>query len=392
MKLAYFDCFNGISGDMVLGALADAGLDFSVWKAEVEKLGLEGYSVSKKKVRRAGFPGTKVTVKVTGPQPERKYSDIKRLIEKSGISPASKKAGLDVFRTIAEAEARAHGVGPEDVHFHEVGAVDSIIDIVGSAIAIDLMGVERIVSSPLNLGSGMVRFSHGTFPVPAPATAEVIKSRAVPVFSSDIKAELTTPTGAAIITTLADGFGPMPQMNVQSTGWGAGDREFEGTPNMLRVFTGESADAFEEDEVIITEANIDDMDPRIYEYVMERLFEEGALDVWLTPIIMKKSRPAVTLSAMAAPDRTDRVAETILFETTTFGIRSYRAGRKKLEREFMEAGAGRGTARVKIGRSGKRVIKAMPEYEDIKMIAKKTRKPLREVLAEIIKVLEKQQL
>ena len=392
MKLAYFDCFNGISGDMVLGALADAGLDFYAWKAEVEKLGLEGYSVSKKKVRRAGFPGTKVAVKVTAPQPMRRYSDIKGLIEKSGISPASKKAALGIFKTIAEAEARAHGVGPEDVHFHEVGAVDSIIDIVGSAIAVAIMGIERIVSSPLNLGSGMVRFSHGTFPVPAPATAEVIKSRTVPVFSSDIKAELTTPTGAAIITTLAGSFGQMPQMQVESTGWGAGDREIEGTPNMLRVFIGEMGEAYEEDEVVITEANIDDMDPRIYEYVMERLFEEGALDVWLTPIIMKKSRPAVTLSAMAAPDRADGMAEIILFETTTFGVRRYRAGRKKLEREFIEADAGRGSARVKIGRSGKRVIKSMPEYEDIKAIAKKTKKPLREVLAEFIKALEKQQL
>ena len=390
MKIAFFDCFNGISGDMVLGALADAGLDFSAWKAEVEKLGLEGYTISRKKVRRAGFPGTKVNIKVTAAQPERKYSGIRKLIEKSGISSASKKMGLDIFRTLAEAEARAHGVSPEEIHFHEVGAVDSIIDIAGSAIALSMMGVERIASSPVNLGSGMVRFSHGTFPVPAPATAEIIKSRSVPVFSSDVKAELTTPTGAAIITTLSESFGPMPQMEVHSTGWGAGDREFEGTPNMLRVFIGEAVDSYEQDEVVITEANIDDMDPRIYEYVMERLFEEGALDVWLTPVIMKKSRPAVTLSVMAAADIADRMAEVILFETTTFGVRRYRAGRKKLAREFIEAAAGRGSAKVKVGRSGKRIIKAMPEYEDIKAIAKKSKKPLREVLAEVIKVIEKQ--
>lgn len=378
MKTAYFDCYCGISGDMVLGALADAGLDFKAWLAEIDKLGLSGYDISKKKVKRTGLAGTKVTIKVTEPQPARHLAEIERLIGRSKISSTAKEKSLRVFRRLADSEARAHGVAVEKVHFHEVGAVDSIIDIVGSTIALEMMGIDNILSSPLNLGSGTVKFSHGTFPVPAPATAALIKG--FPAYASEIKAELTTPTGAALITTLAEGAGPMPQMTMEKIGYGAGSRELPETPNMLRVFIGETAGAYEQDTVSIIEANIDDMDPRIYEYVMERLFKAGAVDVWLTPIVMKKSRPGVTLSVMADASKISSLVDIIMNETTTFGVRIYEAGRRKLAREFKDVGTKYGKVSVKVGLVGGKAVKAVPEYEDVKAAAMKSGRPLREIL------------
>lgn len=378
MKIVYFDCFCGISGDMVLGALTDAGLDFKAWVAEVEKLGLTGYDISKKKVKRAGLSGTKVTIKVTEPQPARHLAEIERLIGRAKISPVAKEKSLRVFKRLAEAEARAHGVAIEKVHFHEVGAVDSIIDIVGSTIAIEMMGIENILSSPLNLGSGTVRFSHGTFPVPAPATAALVKG--FPAYASEIKAELTTPTGAALMTSLAEGAGPMPHMTVEKIGYGAGGRELPEIPNMLRVFIGKIDVSYEQDTVSIIEANIDDMDPRIYEYVMERLFKAGAVDVWLTPIVMKKSRPGVTLSAMADASKTSSLVDIIMTETTTFGVRIYEAGRRKFAREFKEVSTKYGKVSVKVGLVGGKAVKAVPEYEDVKAAAIKSGRPLREIL------------
>jgi uncharacterized protein (TIGR00299 family) protein len=363
---------------MVLGALADAGLDFKAWLAEVEKLGLSGYTISKKKVKRAGLAGTKITIKVTQPQPARHLAEIERLIGRSKISPLAKENSLRVFRRLGEAEAKAHGVPVEKVHFHEVGAVDSIIDIVGTTIALEMIGIKNILSSPLNLGSGTVRFSHGTFPVPAPATAALVKG--FPAYSSDIEAELTTPTGAALITTLAESAGPMHQMTTERIGYGAGGRELPEMPNMLRVFIGETAGAYEQDTVSIIEANIDDMDPRIYEYVMERLFKAGAVDVWLTPIVMKKSRPGVTLSVMADASKTSSLVDIIMGETTTFGVRIYEAGRRKLIREFKEVGTKYGKVSVKVGLVGGKAVKAVPEYEDVKAAAMKSGRPLREIL------------
>ena len=381
MKTIYFDCFCGISGDMVLGALTDAGLDFKAWLAEVEKLGLSGYDISKKKVKRAGLAGTKVTIKVTQPQPARHLTDITRLIGKSKISPAAKERSLQVFKRLAEAEAKAHGVDVDKVHFHEVGAVDSIIDIVGSTIALEMMGIDNILSSPLNLGSGTVRFSHGTFPVPAPATAALVKG--FPAYASEIKAELTTPTGAALMTTLAEGAGPMPSMATEKVGYGAGDRELPEMPNMLRVFIGDTAGSYEQDTVNIIEANIDDMDPRIYEYVMERLFKAGAVDVWLTSIVMKKSRPGVTLSTMADAPKTSALVDIIMAETTTFGVRIYEANRRKLARKFKEVNTKYGKVSVKAGLIGGKAVKAVPEYEDVKTAAMKSGRSFRDILDSI---------
>ena len=382
MKTVYFDCFCGISGDMVLGALTDAGLDFKAWLAEVEKLGLNGTAISKKKVKRAGLAGTKVTVKVTQPQPARHLAEIEKLIGRAKISPYAKEKSIAVFRRLAEAEAKAHGVSVEKVHFHEVGAVDSIIDIVGSIIALEMLGIKSILSSPLNLGSGTVRFSHGTFPVPAPATAALIKG--FPAYASEIKAELTTPTGAALITALAESAGPMPQMTSEKTGYGAGDRELPEMPNMLRVFIGETAGSYEQDTVSIIEANIDDMDPRIYEYVMERLLKAGAVDVWLTPIVMKKSRPGITLSAMADASKTSTLVDIIMAETTTFGVRIYEASRRKLARDFKEVSTKYGKVSVKVGLIGGKAVKAVPEYEDVKAAAMKAGRPFREILDTLV--------
>jgi len=381
LKTLYLDCYSGISGDMLLGALLDAGLSYKAWLAEVGKLGLSGYTITKKRVIRSGLSGTKVTINVTAKQPHRNLSDITRLIGKSKVSKTAKDNTLRVFGRLAKAEAKAHGEPVEKVHFHEVGAVDSIIDIAGAAIALDMMGIEAVYCSPLNLGSGTVTFSHGTFPVPAPATAELVKG--FPAYMSDTKAELTTPTGAAIATTLSSGFGPMPVVNVRAIGYGAGGREIPGSPNMLRVFVGDSDGGYEVDSVNLIETNIDDMDPRIYEYVMERLFDAGALDVWLTPIIMKKSRPAVTLSVLAVPSVTDELIDIVLKETTTFGVRVSEVSRRKLSREFKEVKTRSGTAKVKVGSKKGKQLKAVPEYEEVKALAKKSGRPLKDILHEI---------
>ena len=285
-----------------------------------------------------------------------------------------------MFGKLAEAEAKAHGVGMEEVHFHEVGAVDSIIDIAGTCLAVEMLKPDKIFFSALNLGSGTVKTAHGVLPVPAPATAELIKG--IPAYQSAFPAELTTPTGAALAATLADGFGPMPLMEVKAAGSGAGDIELSGMPNLLRVFMGEQdgGGGYEEDTVVLVETNIDDMDPRVYEYVIERLFEAGALDAWLTPVIMKKSRPAVTLSALSEPGKKSAIIDIIMEETTTFGVRISEYSRRKLARGFKETATPGGSVRVKVGQKNGKILKAVPEYEDAKAAAKRSSIPLKDLL------------
>jgi pyridinium-3,5-bisthiocarboxylic acid mononucleotide nickel chelatase len=385
LKLIYFDCFSGISGDMVLGALIDAGLNFKAWKSEMEGLGLSGYTLTKRKVTRGGLAGTKLTVKASDGHPHRGLAHITGLIKGSKIDKAAKKDAVRIFNRLAEAEAGAHGVAVEKIHFHEVGAVDSIVDIVGASVALRIMGAQRICSSALNLGSGTVKCAHGTLPVPAPATANLV--RGFPAYSSDIRHELTTPTGAAIVTTLASSFGPMPPMRVTSVGYGAGGREIPGFSNLLRVFVGEQDEDYEHDTAELIETNIDDMDPRIYEHVMERLLGAGALDVWLTPVIMKKSRPAVTLSVLAGPGSAAALSDILLRETTTFGVRVSRVEREKLARRFTEVITAHGTVRVKMGMAGGRTLKAVPEYEDVKAVAKKSGRPIKVIIKEVERLL-----
>jgi uncharacterized protein (TIGR00299 family) protein len=381
MKIAYFDCFAGISGDMILGALVDLGLDLRILEERLKNLRLDGFHLEAHKVKRCALTGTKVEVVVDHHQhAHRHLSHILELIEASDLTSKSKQDCVAIFRRLAEAEAKVHGTSVEQVHFHEVGALDSIVDIVGSAVALNELGLERIYSSPLHLGSGFVMAEHGRLPVPAPGTAELIKG--VPTYASDIEGELTTPTGAAIITTLASRFGPMPAMKVESIGYGAGTRENPTLPNLLRVMIGEEEVGLEGDTISILESNIDDMNPQFFELLLERLLEAGALDVYLSPIYMKKSRPAVQLTVLCSGDKVEACTRTILEETTTFGVRISQAMRKKLLREIREVQTRFGPVRVKVGRMGERITDLSPEYEDCKALAKSQQRSVREVYQE----------
>lgn len=381
MKIAYFDCFSGASGDMILGALIDSGLPLEELKAALASLKLSGIDVKASPVKKGALVGTKVDVLVPpGPSHHRHLSDIVELIDKSGLDQDVKEDAKRIFRRLAEAEAKVHGTDIEEVHFHEVGAFDAIADIVGSAFGIRRLGVEKLYASPLNLGSGTVRTEHGHLPVPAPGTAELL--RGIPIYSTGIEGELTTPTGAAILSTLVVRFGPIPQMTLERIGYGAGSKELAQQPNLLRLLVGETKDTFEEDRITVLEANIDDMNPQFFEPLLERLFQEGALDVFITPIMMKKFRPAVKLTVLAEPSLMEALSAIILRETTSFGVRLYEAGRRKLRREIIKVQTRFGPIRVKAGYWGEELLILSPEYEDCKPIALSKRVPIREVYEE----------
>lgn len=369
MKILYFDCFSGISGDMVLGAMADAGVDIEVIKKELKKLDLDGYKLRISKVKRKGIKGTKLDVIVD----EKKhlhhttYKYIKRMIERSRLSKKIKEDSLKIFKNIAEAEAKIHRTSVDNVHFHEVGAVDSIVDVVGAAICINILSPDIILSSPINTGMGMVKTEHGILPVPAPATAEML--RGFPSYSSDIKFELATPTGVGIITTIAKASNTIPNMKTNAIGYGAGSKDFLDSPNLLRIMIGEGYSPSEQDSITVIESNIDDMNPQFYDHIMNRLFKGGALDVFLTPIIMKKNRPAVKITLLSEIDNVNNLADILLSETTSFGLRMYKTERVKLKREIKVIKTEYGNAKVKIGKRNSKIIKVVPEYEDCKRIA-----------------------
>lgn len=389
MRIAYFDCFSGISGDMVLGAMLDAGVDIESVKRELMKLNLDGYEIRVSKVDRNGLAGTKVDIVVDKEKHihSANYGDIKKIIKKSGLSERIKNNSIRIFKRIAEAEAKIHNTPIDNIHFHEVGAVDSIIDIVGAAVCIDLLAIDEIISSPVNTGSGTVKTKHGLLPVPAPAAAEML--RGFPFYSSDIKFELATPTGVGIITVMAKEFNLMPLMNTTAIGYGAGSSNFLNLPNVLRIVIGETYNPLECDSVIVIESNIDDMNPQFYDHIIDRLFEAGALDVFLTPIIMKKNRPAVKISILADKDNTDRLAEILLKETTSFGLRMHSVGRIKLEKEIKTIETEYGNVKVKIGKRDGRIINIAPEYEDCKRIAKERGVPIMEVYEKVKSAAEK---
>jgi uncharacterized protein (TIGR00299 family) protein len=381
MTLAYFDCFSGISGDMTLGALVDAGMSIDALRSELSKLNLPGYRITAEKVTRSGIAATKVNVDLDDKkQPVRHLSDIRTIIESSLLSQAVKQKSIRIFERLAEAEAKVHGTTPDNVHFHEVGAVDAIVDIVGSVIGLDLLGVAEILGSSINLGSGTIRSAHGTLPVPSPAASELLKG--VPVYSSSILFELTTPTGAAIISTLSSSFGPLPRMKINRIAYGAGNKDFPEQPNVLRLFIGESVSAYEEDSSIVIETNIDDMNPQAYDYIIEKLMEKGAQDVYLTPIIMKKGRPAILLSVLTDKTRIDVVLNTIFRETTSIGVRIQEVGRNKLTREIREVETVYGKVRIKVSKRGDEVLTVTPEYEDCRKIAEERQIPLKQVIEE----------
>jgi hypothetical protein len=332
-------------------------------------------------VKRSGLAATKVHVLLDEKeQPARHLSDIQRIINGTSLSAAVRRKSLSIFERLADVEAKVHGTTPGNVHFHEVGAVDALVDIVGSVIGIEHLGITEIISSPLNVGSGTVHTDHGKLPVPAPATAELLKG--IPLYSSSVTFELTTPTGAAIISTLASSFGPLPRMRMDRIAYGAGNKDFPGQPNVLRLMLGTLEAPYAEDSSVMIETNIDDMDPRLYGHLIEQLMAKGAHDAYLTPIIMKKGRPAVLLSVLTDASRSDALLDMIFRETTSIGVRIHDVGRKKLDREVRAVDTRYGTVRVKISRRGSEVLTVTPEYEDCRRIAEAMKVPLRAVLEE----------
>lgn len=385
MRTAYFDCFSGISGDMCLGALVSAGVPLGRLKRELGKAPVSGYRLSSRKVRRAGVEALKVDVEITEKvEKNRRYKDISKIVRESRLSPSVKERGLRIFKCLFEAEALVHGGAYTKVHLHELGAVDALVDVLGTLICLEALGIERVVASPLNLGGGTVATSHGELPVPAPATLRLLEG--APVYSSGHPYEFTTPTGAAIIAGVASAFVDMPLMRLEGTGAGAGGRNVRGRPNVLRVLIGETLAS--EDEVAVVETNIDDMDPRLYEDVTEKLFRAGALDVFLTNILMKKGRPAVKLTVLCDERIRPRLSEIILLETTTLGVRHFRAGRTVLGRKTGKVETRFGPVRVKVA-SVDGAVKAMPEYEDLRRAARRHGVPVSEVAAEAARKFKK---
>jgi hypothetical protein len=375
VKLCYFDAFSGISGDMTVGALLDAGADWPALETALKSLQLDAeYRVEKTK--RKGLSASKFSVQFSEQKKHRHLPHIEKIIENGELSAKTKANALAVFRRLGEAEAKSHSVPIEKVHFHEVGAVDSISDVVGACVALDLLGIDEVRCSQINVGSGTVNTEHGTLPVPTPATAELLKD--FPVYSAGPQSELTTPTGAALITTLAAGCGALPAVRVLSQGFGAGDKDFPQQANVLRVLIGERTEAVEATAVTVLEANIDDSSPQILGYTMERLFAAGALDVTLTPIFMKKNRPGTMVSVIAAPETTENLAGILFAETTTLGVRTHSADRRVLARHFAEVETVHGKVRVKYTDAGS----FAPEFDDCRSLAESRGVPLRTVIAE----------
>jgi pyridinium-3,5-bisthiocarboxylic acid mononucleotide nickel chelatase len=383
MKIAYFDCFAGASGDMILGALLDAGLEIEILKAELAKLGLCRYDIQVKKVVKKGIGGTQAMVMIDHEDyhHHRNLYEIQNIIKNSHLSHSIKEKSINIFIRLAEAEAKVHGTSIEKVHFHEVGAMDAIIDVVGSVIGIETMGIEAVYCSPLHVGSGTVECAHGIFPVPAPATMELIREK--PVYSTGVAGELLTPTGAAILTTLAGGFGPMPEMIVKHIGYGSGEKDLP-IPNLLRVSIGwanAEITGYQNDRVGVVKTNIDDMNPQIYDYLIEKLLEMGVMDTFLTPVQMKKNRPGTLLTVLCPPEMVGKVAEFLFRETTSIGLRWRIDQRIKTHRKIENIETVYGPIQCKMsGTEGGEVLNVFPEYEDCKKIALEKKVPLKDVM------------
>jgi uncharacterized protein (TIGR00299 family) protein len=373
MKICYFDAFSGISGDMTVGALLDAGADWTALKRSLESLNLAA-TFRLERVKRHGLSAAKFSVDAGEQKSHRHLSQIEKIIQAGEIPENARRRALQVFRALAEAEARCHDVPIERVHFHEVGAVDSICDIIGACVALELLGIREIRASRVNVGSGTVATAHGVLPVPAPATALLLKDR--PVFSAGPEAELTTPTGAALLSALAAGFGPPPPMRVHAQGFGAGDKDFSNQANVLRVLAGEAEEAEESINVSIIEANIDDSTPQMLGYAMERLFEAGALDVTFTPALMKKNRPGTLVSVISLPERTEELTAVLFSETTTLGVRVARAERRVMARKVADVETPFGRIRVKYASE----TSFAPEYDDCRQAARLHKRPLRDIM------------
>jgi pyridinium-3,5-bisthiocarboxylic acid mononucleotide nickel chelatase len=381
MKTVYLDAFSGLSGDMIVGAILDCGADFGEFERAIKSMPLAGYRLSTRRKTLSGISALKFDVEVTEPQPERHCGEIRALIDSSQLSATIKKRAISIFEVLANAEAKIHNTTPDRVHFHEVGAVDSIIDIVGAAWGFDQLGVGDVIVSRLPMGNGFARSQHGVIPVPAPATVELLSG--FPLKIGDGAHEMVTPTGAAVLRALARPAEIPLNFEVERIGYGAGARELEDRPNVLRLMLGRERAAFDNDEMIEISANIDDLSPQIYDHVMNRLFEAGARDVTLTPTMMKKSRPAVTLGVIAEVAHRDTIAEIIFAETSTIGLRFHAVGRLKLHRETQEVETRWGKVRVKIsGANDGTPATISPEYDDCRRIAAEHKVALRVVIEE----------
>ena len=408
MKTLYFDCFSGISGDMTIGALLDLGLDFEYLKTELMKLPLERYQLRASRVARSNVSAIKFDVIMEGDHAHdhhdhqdhhhehhhhgghghfhRKASEILAMIRDSVLNANTKRIATDIFTKLAIAEGKVHHIPPEDVEFHEVGAVDSIIDTVGSAVGFDAFGIERYVCSAINVGSGFTRCQHGVFPVPAPTTADLL--RHATIYQEHVQTELVTPTGAAILAALVNRFGPMDGFAADRIGYGAGARQFDQFPNCLRLMIGEEramSSGAGAAGVTVIEANIDDMTPQNFGYVTERLLAAGALDVFTIPVQMKKGRPGHLLQVLAPKDAAETLSRIVFRETTTIGIRRHAVDRATLERHFVEVSTEYGTVKIKVSKLDGKIVNFAPEYEDCARIARERNVPLKQVQALAVK-------
>ncbi len=380
--IAYFDCFSGISGDMTLGALTDLGVS-PAWLEDHLKaaLGISGFEIQSRTVTRGGICGKKIDVIVSDGE-ERNYARIRNIIEGSTLSSFAAETSLAMFQKIAAAEAAIHGCPEEDVHFHELGGIDAIVDMAGTAVCIEQLGIDTVVSSKIALGSGSVNCTHGRLPVPAPATLAILSG--LPVYGTDIDGELVTPTGAAIIATLARSFEPLPDMVVNASGYGAGQRDLPGGPNLLRIITGEPAGAAA-DHVEVVETAIDDMNPEVFGYLVDKLFETGALDVILVPVYMKKGRPGTLVQVLCTRGRLQAISDMILTETSAAGVRHYAVARQVLERKAVSVKTPYGRVLAKRVKTPDGRFRIAPEFEDCKKVALKMNLPLQTVYDAVVK-------
>jgi uncharacterized protein (TIGR00299 family) protein len=386
MKIAYFNCFAGAAGDMILGALLDAGLPLDELKADLARLPLEGFRIDTSRVTKHGIVGTKVDVIVHDTKTHRRLKDIKALIGQSGLPAVVQEQSSNIFTRLAEAEAKVHGVKTAAVVFHEVGALDAIVDVVGAVSGLRRLGIEAVYASPINVGGGFARSAHGVIPVPGPATLELLKG--VPIYSRGAEKELLTPTGAAILTTCCRSFGDMPLLRVENSGYGAGNHDLD-IPNLLGVTIGEtldknigatdSADNCQQAPALMMEANIDDMNPEFYDYLMTGLLEAGAMDVFLQTIQMKKGRPAITLCVLMRPEDENKFRRQVFTETTTLGLRVYPVTKHMLPCEIITVATSLGNAKVKIARQEGKICNVAPEYEDCRRLAQENKLPLKAV-------------
>lgn len=376
--IAYLDCFSGIAGDMFLGALVDAGLSVEDLQSDLGRLPVGGWRLEVEEVDRCGVGCTLVRVEISDkPQPHRRLSDLLAILEGADLGEAVQTTAGRVFTNLAQAEAKVHRCPVEEVHFHEVGAVDAVVDVVGTVAGLQRLGVEEVIASPVNTGRGMVSTSHGTYPVPGPATLALLEG--FPCYAEGPEIELATPTGAALLATLASSAGPMPPMVPRAVGYGAGRAEVSDRPNALRVVLGHRDSLAAGETVAVLETHLDDCSPEIFDHIMSRCYAAGALDVSLAPIQMKKSRPGVALTAIAPPEAAEAVTDVLFTETTTFGIRRTTTRRAVLERELLMVQTDWGPVAVKVGRRSGRLLQVAPEYEDCRRIAETKGLPLRNV-------------